>query len=401
MDISSDELLEQNAILVKSAETIISNALSKPVNIASMILLAERGGRSMLYRCFTSNGGVPAESFVIKKVGGTSFTSENLNTREARVFLNDWVGEEFLSSLHLENPVSPSFYGGDLSQGFFVLEDLGEHRSLVEPLLHGDALNAETALVKYWTCLGSMHAATAGKAGRYETMYYQKSPGQRRAADEFHELESRMKSLQVVLEQHGVPVNSMLSSEIQAVVEAVSQPRIFQAYIHADPCPDNVFDLGDRYRLIDFEFSRFGHALQDAVYPRMLWPSCWCANRLPEEVVLRVENRYRSELVRGIPEAEWDAVWETGLVDACGMTVLATLGWALEKALKEDLEWGLATGRQRIISQLEAFIKTSEDYHKLPALRGASEQLLTMLRSRWAEIPPLPLYPAFRTPRVE
>ena len=79
--------------------------------------------------------------------------------------------------------ISPVFYGGDLNQGFFVLEDLGEYRSLVDPLLHGDAAMVETGLLKYDACLGTRHAMTAGKAGMFGAMFSARFPGHRPFAD--------------------------------------------------------------------------------------------------------------------------------------------------------------------------------------------------------------------------
>lgn len=398
MDSSSIEMMEQNTSLIRAAETIVSNSSGRPISFTSMERLTGPGQSSTLYRCFAASGSEPAGTFIIKTAAGSPFSIENLDALEVRGFFNDWKGAEFLSSLLPDDPISPLFYGGDLSQGFFVLEDLGEHRSLVDPLLHGDAVSAETGLLKYYACLGTLHAMTAGKAGVFGAMFSAKFPGQQPFADELHELGARMKKVQQQLDQLGVPTNSRLVGEIQAVTDAVSLPGPFLVYIHSDPCPDNVFDLGDRYRLIDFEWGHFGHALLDAVYPRMIWPSCWCANRLPEEMIARMENSYRAELIRGCPEAQENAVWEPALVHMCGITMLNRLGWDLERVLEGDHKRGIATIRQRILAQLEAFIKTSEAFHRLPALRGAASHLFSLLQVRWVETPPLPLYPAFDHP---
>ena len=395
---SSIELMEQNTSLINSAETMITNSLGKAINFTSMERLTGPDGSKTLYRCFAASGSELVGTFIIKKAAGSLFSIENLSAWEVRGFLNDWIGAEFLSSLHPDDPISPVFYGGDLNQGFFVLEDLGEHRSLVDPLLHGDAAMVETGLLKYGACLGTLHAMTAGKAGMFGAMFSAKFPGQRPFADEIHELGARMKKVQLELDQLGVPTNSRLAGEIQLVTDAVSLPGPFLVFIHSDPCPDNLFDLGDRYRLIDFEYSHFGHALLDIVHPRMLWPGCWCANRLPDEMIARLEDRYRAELIQGCPEAEENAVWESALVYMCGITLLNRLSWDLERALKEDPKQGLATIRQRLLSLLEAFIKTSEAFRRLPSLCETASQLLSFLQVRWADTPPLPLYPAFDHP---
>jgi hypothetical protein len=74
----------------------------------------------------------------------------------------------------------------------------------------------------------------------------------------------------------------------------------------------------DELRLIDFEFGRLGHALMDGTYGRMIFPSCWCANRLPSRLVSKMEAVYRTELVKGCPEAQEDRIFERALVSVCG-----------------------------------------------------------------------------------
>lgn len=54
-------------------------------------------------------------------------------------FLNEWAGLRFLSSLEIDPPVTPTFYGGDLQEGVLVLEDLGAGDALADVLLGSDA----------------------------------------------------------------------------------------------------------------------------------------------------------------------------------------------------------------------------------------------------------------------
>lgn len=395
MDSSSTKLMEQNTSLIKSAETMITNSVGKAINFTAMERLTGPGGNSILYRCFAAAGSEPTGTFIIKKAVGSLPSVENLDAEEGKRFLNDWVGAEFLSSLHLDNPISPYFYGGDREQGFFVLEDLGKHRNLVDPLLHGDPVSAESGLLKYYTCLGALHSKTAGKAGEFETMFATRFPGQQPFAEELLEIETRMQKVHELLDQLGVPVSRGLDHEVEMVTGAVSLPGPFLTYIHADPCPDNLFDLGDHHQFIDFEWGHFGHALLDAVYPRMMWPSCWCASCLPDEMIASMENIYRARLIQGCSEAQEDEVWETALVYMCGMTLLNRLAWDLERALQEDHKRGIASIRQRTLAQLEAFIKTSETFHRLPALCEVASHLFSLLQMRWVDTTPLSLFPAF------
>jgi hypothetical protein len=384
----------QDAALFTAAERILSEAVGQPLQFDSIERLTGPDGSKTLYRCRAAFGPGTTGAFVIKKGPPRPAVPDSAVGGGHGGFCHDWAGAEFLSSLAGRPPISPRYYGGDLYHGFFVLEDLGEHRSLVEPLLGSDAASAEAGLMKYGACLGSLHAATAGSAGAFEALFAARFPRQPPFVEEVDGLEARLSDVQSLLDALGVPTAPELAAEMQRVGEAGSRPGPFLAYLHGDPCPDNLFDLGDHYRLIDFEWGHFGHALLDAVYPRMIWPSCWCAHRLPEATLGRMENRYRMELVQGCPVAQDDAAWETAMVDMCALTLINRLGWDLPGALKADRQRGRATVRQRTLAQLEAFVQTTETFRRRPALRAAASRLRDVLRACWADTPPLGTYPA-------
>jgi hypothetical protein len=65
--------------------------------------------------------------------------------------------------------------------------------------------------------------------------------------------------------------------------------------------------------------------------------------------------------------------------------------------LVEDSEWGIASVRSRIISRLEVFAATSEEYGLLPGLRECAYRVHAELRRRWPETDRLSIYPAFRS----
>jgi hypothetical protein len=174
MDNSSDQTIEQNDEVIRVAEAIISNSLGKSIQIKSIKRLTGQGGHSLIYRCCTAT----EDTFIIKMAADSLHPVEKPRTEAGKRFLNDWVGAEFLSSLNQSKSLCPHFYGGDREQGFFVLEDLGMHLNLVSPLLNGNSVIAESGLLKYYTCLGSLHAMTTGKAREFEAMYSSRFPGQ-------------------------------------------------------------------------------------------------------------------------------------------------------------------------------------------------------------------------------
>jgi Phosphotransferase enzyme family len=293
-------------------------------------------------------------------------------------------------------PHSPCFYGGDRETGFILLEDLGMHASLVEPLLNGEEADAVQALLSYAARLGTLHADTIGQEARFTQLWQTLTPPVGSVTREATRLAVQIVQLQQHVERLGARVPPAFGEEVATTFIAPHTPGPFWAYLHGDPCPDNVVYTGAEVRLIDFECGRFGHALCDGSYGRMLFPTCWCANRLPETVVAQMERVYRTALVPGCAAAADERLFADALVDACGYWMLRTLVRHLPQALDEDRPWGIATIRPRLVSHLEAFITTAEAYHRLPAMRGTAHRVLEALRRRWPATPPLALYPAFR-----
>ena len=398
-NVPADELF---APLLTAAQTQLSTALHAPVRLTSPERLTEEDRRNVILRCTVTDGPPDAPaSVIIKQVVADDYDPDAVDSWDIQRFFRDWAGAQFLSDLSTEAPHSPRFYGGDRALGFILLEDLGVHRSLVEPLLGDDPRYAERTLLAFAARLGQLHADTIGRAKRFERVQHALSPNH--AADvqtallqKAAELHTAADRFQAYLDRFDAPVAPQFSSELQAISDATAHPGDFLAYIHGDPCPDNLVDTNGRLRLIDFEFGHFGHALQDGVYARMLFPTCWCANQIPATVIEQIERVYRAELMRGCPAAHDDQLFETALVNMCGYWLITSSSWLMERVLDEDSTWGIATVRSRIVARLQTFIATSTTYERLPALRSAADALLERLQQRWPDVPPLAVYPAFR-----
>jgi hypothetical protein len=375
-----------------AAEKLLSTALGDRIHINEMECLSEHGRRNLLLRCrIDPVGGLPS-SFMIKKVETEgSYNPNDADSWHTRRFFNDWIGSQFLSAIPSKFQHSPRFYGGDRNLGSIVLEDVQHVHSLVEPLLGSNRDRAERTLLQYATCLGQLHTETIGKSAQFEALYRKIAPDAK-----FGKTTIAIDKHQSRLENLGVQLEANWWQDLQAIEDTLNQSEDFWAYIHADACPDNVLDMGTALRLIDFETGHFGHALIDAAYGRMMFPSCWCANRLPPEIVRQMEHTYRTVLIQKCPVAEDDRIFETALVNVCGFWLLYTLTRHFDSALKEDVDFGISTIRQRILARLEAFIVVSQEFDRLPSLRGTSSQLLDLLRRRWLDEIDLPLYPAFQ-----
>jgi hypothetical protein len=381
--------------LLMAAERVLAQTWGHEVRLGQGTRLTEPGRRNMILRCQVLSGRGPA-SLIVKKVNSDAASLNQSDAWDVQRFCSDWAGAQFLSTLQDHAPHSPRFYGGDREAGFILLEDLGAHESLVEPLLNEEEADAVQALLFYAARLGALHTDTIGQEAGFTRLWQTLTPQAVSVADEVERLAEQILLLQSHVERLGARVEPSFLEEVATILIALHTPGPFWAYLHADPCPDNVVYTGAQVRLIDFEFGRFGHALCDGTYGRMLFPTCWCANRLPETVVTQMETVYRAALVPGCPAAEDDRLFEDALVNACGYWVLRTLVRHLPQALDEDRPWGIATIRPRLVSRLEAFMTTAEAYYRLPAMRGTAHRVLEVLRRRWPATPLLSLYPAFR-----
>ena len=385
--------------IIDAAAQLLSQQAGVSVQLTDVACISEEDRRNRLLRIRVENPpvGLPA-SLIIKQVVAQAYNPDQINSEDTQRFFRDWAGAEFLSSLPGDPAHGPRFYGGDRQLGFIILEDLGaEQRSLVEPLLEGNAASAEAALIRYMTRLGKLHADTIGKAAEFQTLLQQANPAWVGEPVMQGEPPLGIPHFTEILTEFGLPVEAGLLNELEGMYERVEQPGAFSAFLHADLCPDNMFFIGDDVRLFDFEGGRFGHALIDASYARILFPTCWCCNRIPQPVVMKMEAAYRAELIRGCPAAADDRLFTQALGDVCGFAMLEWLRWLqLAPASQEDHQWGLASLRTRVLARLEAFINTATEFDLLPHLCQVAEQLLATLQTRWPEVEPMPYYPAFR-----
>jgi hypothetical protein len=359
----------------------------------------DASGRSRVFRCQLENAPQDAvTSVILKQVQGNDdhpYDPENAESHSpAWRFFNDWAGAEFLSSLRTDAPLAARFYGGGRALGFILLEDLGPGDSLAELLKGSDATEARAGMLALAQALGTMHAATAGKVQEYAALRARLGGGE---ASQARPSTVRQDWLRVreAAAPFGLAASAQEDAELEAVAAELNSPGPFLAFTHSDPCPDNNRWQDGELRLLDFEFGQLRHALVDGVYGRVPFPTCWCLGRLPVDLPGEMERIYRTALLAGVPEASEDVRFHTALTAACAHWTAVTTAWHLERALKENDTWGLATLRQRVVFRLEGFAATTAEFGYLPALGSACAALAQRLRTEWGDEAEMLLYPAF------
>jgi Ser/Thr protein kinase RdoA (MazF antagonist) len=296
--------------------------------------------------------------------------------------------------------VAPALLGWDGGTSLMVLEDVGDGESLVEALLGDDAAQAEGVLLAAAASLGRLHGATIGKADVYRTIFREVNGGKDADAGD---PDLRLKTISKTLNSLDMKVTQAFRDEFFVVHEAWRGDGPLLALVHNDPCPDNWRLIDGRVKLFDFEFAQgFGIATIDAAYPRMQFPTCWCAGRSPRRVVDAFEAKYRATLAQRCEAALDDAVWAKAMLGACaGWFAFWTLDWQLRAALKEDKEWGISRQRPRILGRIDALLEACDKFGRLPAFEALAHDLRAKLVTLWPETRPLSLYPAFRGLRPE
>ena len=384
-------------VTLRAAEQLLSDKLNARVEMRLTKTFRGEGERFLVVRCEIIQGPSEAPDSVILKRAPAGQLIPEAPIELTDLLLNEWATLRFLKSIPATAPVIPALYCGSRDAGLIVMEDLGDVDSLVQPLLGSDPQDAENALVTLAQHLGQMHAATIGRSGEFDSILNELTDGPAPLrVDLGGFVRQALGGLRQTLDDVGVAPHRLFYDEIEEVIGAVVDPGPFYVFIHGDPCPDNFLRTQSGLWFTDFEMSAFRHALLDGVYGRMMFPGCWCASRIPEATVLRMESTYRAELARGCSAAKDDRLFQRGIVDACAFWVLEALLRYLKRAISEDFDWGISSVRQRITARLRAFLDICEGHEHLQGVRHTFNLLHSRIETTWpTESKELPLYPAF------
>jgi hypothetical protein len=163
----------------------------------------------------------------------------------------------------------------------------------------------------------------------------------------------------------------------------------------ADACPDNNVRTEDGLVLIDFEGGQWRHVAWDLCYLAVPWPSCWCAWRLPQDVVGGALAAYRSAA-----RSQWadSADFRADVAAATVGWSYMSVSWFMKRALDGDATLTIAPEktspprRATILHRLDLVRRSDAG---TPALAELADRLHGELAGRWGDCP-MPLAPAFR-----
>ena len=381
------------------AENVLSTRFGNQIQLA----FGEKeglSGRTYVHRLNVVQGApeVP-QSLIMKQARAGEdqpYDPDAIGGPASRLF-DEWAGLQFLNDVCTDPLPAPRFYGGDRSAGIILMEDFGTGMRLDHALRGEDAAVAEKTMVALSATVGRMHAQSIGKQPRYDEIRQALGP---RGTPRGRVSRWDLKGIRPSLSSIGSTPHRGFFKECEAISKALNEPGPFNAYIHSDPCPDNCHWVGSDLRLLDFDGGRYSHALLDGVYPRIHFPSCWCANRVPDDVMRKAEAAYRYELTKGCPKAADDRIFYPAVVRICACWAFVTFTRSILNVLEEDREWGIATIRQRLILRFNLVAETAEEFGCCKAIGETARKIVSKLQSLWGDVVEMPYYPAF-DPKVK
>ena len=308
-------------------------------------------------------------------------------------FVKEWAATTLLGRKAERRGSEAVIPASDASQGVLVFQDFGRDlSSMVQPLLYGSPSEAEQALTAYAIALARLHAETIGCQAEHAAIVSSAFP-KANIPPPGHGWIDRTVRVAPSLLGGNLP-----DSEVTLIAEHLQRPGPWLVLAHRDPCPDNVLmTTNGTAKLIDFEFAAPGHALLDAAYWKVGFPTCWCAGHIPKAIGERIDRAYRSVLAEAIPlAADNDAFrQESALISVAWL--FSSLASMLDLSLREDTSWGISTRRSRILYYLQTAIEIITEADVLPGIRKVAAAWLDDLRGRWPSSSPLASYPALTT----
>jgi hypothetical protein len=406
------------------AQGLLSEALGAAVGLERITSFRGATSRATVLRCrvrSTAGGSLVPERVIVKRFrqegGGPYDATQTTRVSPRGRLLSEWSGLRFVHASSGALGFGPAPLAGNAARGLVVMEDLGEGECLADVLQANDPAAAEAALAAYAGTLGRLHGATAGRRAEHERIRSGLAgasgvePGSVAGAYRADILPALRRTVRLL----DVRPSLSCDTELDAVAALIESPGAFDAFSVSDTCPDN-----HRYvradsasaasapgrlgggpwtgfvRFFDLEFSTFRHALIDAAYLWMPFPTCWCVNRLPDGLPERLTRVYRDVLARTCAPAADDDRFGRALAAGCIYWLAQTFAWNLERALDEDSRWGTSTVRQRHPLRAQNVADVCARYGHFPAVGALAGELASRLRERWGTDGEMPLYPAFR-----
>lgn len=292
-------------------EKSLSSSLKSEIRLAKCTKFKKKH----IFRCWVANGpsSLP-EVFLVKMARHTEREPYNRESDcvgdPAWRFFNEWAALQFLSQIESTRTLAPQFIAGDAIQGLIAFEYVPKARSFRDILRDANENERRHALLTYAQTIGRIHGVTYGRQTEWLRLRTSLGTFHQEDTDPFDGILRTFRRLATLVQQ---PVSTAVETELSELKKMLSEAEPFSAFRHVDIAPQNYLYLDDGVKLVDFEYSDYGHFLIDAPLGPYPFPVRWeCDGVLAREI----ESVYRSELSSGFPGALDDSIYYKGVLTA-------------------------------------------------------------------------------------
>ena len=268
-------------------------------------------GRPQVFRV-TRDGG----TFVVKR---TEPNDPALVREEAALRL---LGPEF----------APALIEGSAAEGYLLMEDLGSSERQLGKLLFAGC--DREPLVRAMGALAKLHASTLGREGEWRVG----GPG---STHRIYQLDAAVAELPP-------------RAEGRRLRDWLKRRDGWYGLCHGDATAANCFVLPDRVVWFDFETADFRRTALDAAFSGIRYIHSVWARHLPADWRRDATAAYRDAFIE--PE-QFDEEFQ-----AANAAWLAGILRFRERVEDDDVQWGRATLRQRIVAACEQFVELDADH---------------------------------------
>ncbi len=294
---------------------LVEKSLSSSLKYEIQLAKCTKFKKKRIFRCWVADGpsSLP-EVFLVKMARHTKREPYNRELdcvgSPAWKFFNEWAALQFLSQIDSTRTLAPQFIAGDAIQGLIAFEYVPKARSFRDILRDANENERRHALLTYAQTMGRMHGSTYGR--QKEWLRLRTNLGTFRQADtgSFDGILRTFRRLATLVQQ---PVSAAVETELVELKGMLSEAEPFSAFRHVDIAPQNYLLLDDGVKLVDFEYSDYGHFLLDAPLGPYPFPVRWEYDKV---LAREIETVYRSELSAGFPGALDDDIYYKGILTA-------------------------------------------------------------------------------------
>jgi hypothetical protein len=305
-------------------------------------------------------------------------------------FRQEVAGLRFMQQLPA--PVAaPRLYAQDAFCQCAVMEDLGSHDTVLEPLLSSDSAAGADALLGMARGMARLHGASVGHEGLLANCGSELRPADADWAL-FHDGLHRCVEL---ARARGIDLPGGLRADVGRVRDYFTQDDACLVFSPGDIGPGNQFLINNEITLFDFEYSRFRHFALEFSNLLLSFPVVYTSSAYPKELTEELIDVYFREAGEVIGALSWTERARASRFGTAWWT-FASVGADLDEAISQDYQWGFATCRERHLHKLALLASITNDDPELRALGEFADRLFTDLSPAWGHMGSLPLYPAFR-----